>query len=115
MSKDKDWKDRLGVVFSTSDEYSYDYDDNEEEETLDPSEQDLRVFVDRKHRKGKVATLITGFVGTDDDLKELGKALKSKCGTGGSAKDGEIIIQGDNKQKIHDLLKSMGYGVKMKG
>ena len=111
----KDWKDRLGVVFSTSDEYDYSYDDQEEEDTLDPEDQNLYVSLDRKHRKGKTVTLVEGFIGTEEDLKDLGKTLKSKCGTGGSAKDGEIIIQGDKKEKVYDILVSMGYKVKKKG
>lgn len=110
----KDWKDRLGVVFSTNDDYDFDYDDREEE-TLDPGDQNLYVSLDRKRRKGKVVTLVEGFIGTDEDLKDLGKTLKSKCGTGGSAKDGEIIIQGDKKEKVYEILISMGYKVKKKG
>lgn len=110
----KDWKDRLGVVFSTNDDYDFDYDD-QEEETLDPDDQNLYVSLDRKQRKGKVVTLVEGFIGTDEDLKDLGKTLKSKCGTGGSAKDGEIIIQGDKKEKVYEILISMGYKVKKKG
>lgn len=110
-----DWKDRLGVVFSTGDNYDYDYEGQEEEETLDPEDQNLYVSLDRKHRKGKVVTLVEGFIGTEEDLKELGKTLKSKCGTGGSAKDGEIIIQGDKKGKVYEILISMGYRVKKKG
>jgi translation initiation factor 1 len=111
----KDWKDRLGVVFSTSDNYDFDYDDQEEEDTLDPKDQRLYVYADRKQRKGKAVTIVEGFVGLEDDLKELGKTLKTKCGTGGSVKDGEIIIQGDNKKKVYDILIAMGYSVKMKG
>ena len=90
--KDNDWKDRLNVVYSTNPDFNYEVDDDEEQTTLPPSQQRLRVQLDRKNRGGKVVTLITGFVGTEDDLKELGKFLKSKCGVGGSAKDGEIIV-----------------------
>ena len=107
--KDNDWKDRLNVVYSTNPDFNYEMDDEEEQATLQPSQQRLRVQLDRKNRGGKVVTLITGFVGTEDDLKELGKFLKSKCGVGGSAKDGEVIVQGDFKQKVLELLKKEGY------
>ena len=107
--KDNDWKDRLNVVYSTNPDFNYEMDDEEEQATLQPSQQRLRVQLDRKNRGGKVVTLITGFVGTEDDLKELGKFLKSKCGVGGSAKDGEVIVQGDFKQKVLELMKKEGY------
>ncbi len=107
--KDNDWKDRLNVVYSTNPDFNYEMDDEEEQATLQPSQQRLRVQLYRKNRGGKVVTLITGFVGTEDDLKELGKFLKSKCGVGGSAKDGEVIVQGDFKQKVLELLKKEGY------
>ena len=93
--KKNDWKDRLNVVYSTNPDFGYEMDNDEEQVTLDKDKQNLRVSIDKKNRGGKVVTLITGFVGTENDLKELGKLLKSKCGVGGSAKDGEIIIQGD--------------------
>ena len=107
--KNSDWKDRLNVVYSTNPDYNYEMDDDEEQVTLERSQQNLRVQLDRKNRGGKVVTLITGFVGTENDLKDLGKLLKTKCGVGGSAKDGEIIVQGDFKQKIVELLKKEGY------
>lgn len=107
--KNNDWKDRLNVVYSTNPDFSYESDEVEEQETLPREQQNLRVQLDRKNRGGKVVTLITGFVGSDDDLKDLGKLLKSKCGVGGSAKDSEIIVQGDFKQKIVELLKKEGY------
>lgn len=108
-TKNNDWKDRLNVVYSTNPNFQYETGNTEEAETLSPNQQKLRVQLDRKNRGGKVVTLVTGFVGTDDDLKELGRMLKSKCGVGGSAKDGEIIVQGDFKQKVIELLKKEGY------
>lgn len=107
--KNNDWKERLNIVYSTNPDYKYEMNDDEEQTTLPSAQQRLRVQLDRKNRGGKVVTLVTGFVGTDNDLKELGKLLKSKCGVGGSAKDGEIIVQGDFKQRVIDLLKAEGY------
>ena len=108
-------KSKKNIVYSTNPDYNYEYDDESVEETLAPNKQKLRVLLDKKQRKGKVVTLIEGFVGTSDDLKELGKLLKNKCGGGGSAKDGEILIQGDHRDKIMDLLKAEGYQVKRVG
>jgi len=105
----KDWKDRLGVVYSTNPDYEYRKDEAPEEDTLEPGKQKLRVSLDRKQRKGKTVTLITGFVGKEEDLKELGKMLKTKLGVGGSAKDGEIIIQGEFKEKVEAILRQEGY------
>ena len=112
--KKNDWKDRLNVVYSTNPDFGYEMNDDEEQTTLDKGKQNLRVSIDKKNRGGKVVTLITGFAGTDNDLKELGKLLKSKCGVGGSAKDGEIIVQGDFKTKVMELLLKEGY-TKTKG
>ena len=109
MKNNNDWKERLNVVYSTNPNFNYETDDDEEQVTHAPAQQNLRVQLDRKNRGGKVVTLITGFVGTDNDLKDLGKFLKTKCGVGGAAKDGEIIVQGDFKQKILELLKKEGY------
>lgn len=109
MKNNNDWKERLNVVYSTNPNFNYEMDDDEEQVTPTPAQQNLRVQLDRKNRGGKVVTLITGFVGTDNDLKDLGKFLKTKCGVGGAAKDGEIIVQGDFKQKILELLKKEGY------
>ena len=102
-------KNRVGVVFSTNPEFNYEYEDDGAVETLEPSKQKLTVRIDRHARGGKQVTLVTGFVGTDDDLAELGKKLKSRCGVGGSAKDGEIIIQGDLRDKVIELLQADGY------
>lgn len=116
MSDNKNWKNRKGVVYSTHRDYEYDYnDDEEEEETLNPAGQDLRVWLDKKGRGGKQVTLIKGFVGKDSDLKDLAKLLKSKCGTGGSAKDGEVLIQGDFRDKVVSILQDKGYRVKKAG
>jgi len=111
----KDWKDRLGVVYSTSNDFDYEKEEHQEEETLPPQQQKLIVSLDRKNRKGKAVTLITGFVGTEDDLKDLGKFLKTKCGVGGSVKEGEILIQGDHRPKVVELLASKGYKAKRSG
>jgi translation initiation factor 1 len=108
-------KGRTGVVYSTNQDYDYDYEGEFEEETLAPSEQNLKVMLDKKSRGGKQVTLVEGFVGTADDLKDLGKMLKSKCGVGGSAKDGEILIQGDFRAKVLEILQSEGYRAKKVG
>jgi translation initiation factor 1 len=111
MSKKK----KINVVYSTNPDFNYDYDDELEDETLEVSDQLLYVSIDRKHRGGKEVTLIEGFVGTNEDLKDLGKFLKSKCGTGGSVKNGEIIVQGNFRDKVANLLADEGYQVKKKG
>jgi len=111
----KDWKDRLGTVYSTNAEFNYNQTEDEVQDTLPKKEQILYISLDKKNRKGKAVTLVEGFVGKQIDLKDLGKLLKSKCGVGGSTKDGEILIQGDFRDKIIDLLKVSGYKVKRKG
>lgn len=109
---ENDWKKRLGVVFSTNPDFNYEETVDEEPETLEPSKQNLTVSIDRKGRGGKQVTLVTGFVGSSDDLADLGRTLKVKCGVGGSAKDGEITIQGDFRDRVVTLLKDMGYKAK---
>ena len=109
---DNDWKKRLGVVFSTDSNFNYEEETEDEPQTLEPSKQNLIVSIDRKGRAGKQVTLVTGFVGTSDDLADLGRVLKVKCGVGGSAKDGEITIQGDFRERVVTLLKDMGYKAK---
>lgn len=108
----KDWKDRLGIVYSTNPDFQYEHNQDEEPDTPSPEQQLLRVRIDRKQRKGKAVTLITGFIGREDDLKALGKKLKIKCGVGGSVKEGEIIIQGEWIDKVKEILRSDGYTVK---
>lgn len=108
-------KKRIDIVYSTNPDYAYEHEEEQYDETLPPQQQNLRVMLDKKMRKGKVVTLVTGFVGDPDDLKDLGKELKQKCGTGGSAKDGEIIVQGDFKAKVLEALLKMGYKAKPVG
>ena len=106
-------KNRKGVMYSTNPDFDYEY-ENEEQETLVNNEQQLKVCID-KHRAGKVAVVIKNFIGTTEDLKTLGKTLKSKCGVGGSAKNGEIIIQGNVRGKVMEILKKEGYNYKRVG
>jgi translation initiation factor 1 len=104
-----DWKKRLDIVYSTNPDYHYNKDNEEVTDTIPKGKQPLRISLDKRNRKGKAVTLITGFSGTDDDLQELGKMLKMKCGVGGSAKEGEIIVQGDHRTKVLDILQKEGY------
>jgi len=109
-----DWKKRDGVVYSTN--VNYDFTDHEDQEnTPSPHNQNLRVQLDKKSRGGKQVTLVSGFVGREDDLKALGKLLQNKCGVGGSAKNGEILIQGDHRDTVLELLKNSGYKAKKSG
>lgn len=107
--KNNDWKERLNVVYSTNPDFKYESAEEEVVETPDKKQQKLRVSIEKKGRGGKTVTLVNGFRGTEDDLKELGKLLKTRCGVGGSVKEGEIIIQGEFKQRIIELLKAEGY------
>jgi len=112
MSK-KSRKNRVDVVYSTNPDFEYDYNEEEELKTKDLSKQKLKVYLDTKaKKKGKQATLVNGFVGTENDLKDLGKLLKTKCAVGGSVKDGEILIQGDFRDKILEILTKEGYNAK---
>ena len=106
-------KNKIGVMYSTNPNYDFEFE--QEEETLTPENQYLEVWIDKKHRGGKVATLVKGFIGSEADLKGLGKLLKSKCGVGGSAKDGEIIIQGNMREKVMEILEKEGYNYKKVG
>ena len=109
---ENDWKHRLGVVYSTNPDFRYDTEAEPEVRTPEPSGQKLIVRIDRRHRAGKQVTLIEGFVGSQDDLAALAKTLKTRCGVGGTAKDGEITIQGDLRDKVTALLQEMGYNAK---
>ena len=109
---ENDWKARLGVVYSTNPDFQYQTEGEAEEETLPPGKQRLIVGIDRRNRGGKQVTLVSGFVGKADDLKELGRTLKTKLGVGGSAKEGEITIQGDFRDKVVSILQQMGYQAK---
>ncbi len=104
-----------GVVFSTDPDFQLPHDDQDDAETLAPKDQLLYVSLDRKQRGGKTVTLVEGFVGVEVDLLELGKLLKNKCGVGGNVKEGVILIQGEHKQKIANILQDAGYKVKLKG
>ncbi len=115
MSKKNDWKKREGIVYSTENSFDYSYQQNQQAKTLPSQQQNLRAMLDKSGRAGKQVTLVTGFIGTSDDLETLGKLLKSKCGVGGSVKDGEILIQGDVRDKVVQILIKEGYKAKRIG
>ncbi|HVF96768.1 MAG TPA: translation initiation factor [Flavisolibacter sp.] len=105
----KNKSDKHGFVYSTDPNFGFEHEEEKSAETLPPQQQKLRVRLDTKHRGGKAVTLVEGFVGTEEDLQTLGKALKNFCGTGGSAKEAEVIIQGDQRDKVMQWLQKNGY------
>jgi len=115
MAKKNDWKDREGVVYSTSQDYQYEHSGNSESDTLPAQQQNLKVMLDKNGRAGKQVTLVTGFVGKAEDLELLTKLLKTKCGVGGSSKNGEIILQGDLRDKVVQALIKERYKAKRVG
>lgn len=112
---ENDWKKRLGMVYSTNPDFSFGEGKDSEQETLPPQQQHLIVSLDKKKRQGKKVTLVSGFVGKEEDVKALGKKLKTKCGVGGSVKDMEILIQGDFRSRLVEILQQDGYKVKRSG
>jgi translation initiation factor 1 len=115
MAKKNDWKKRDGIVYSTESDFGYSYQGEGEQATLAAQHQNLKVGLDKSGRAGKQVTLVSGFVGAPKDLESLGKLLKSKCGTGGSVKAGEILIQGDFRDKVVQALQAEGYKVRRVG
>ncbi len=115
MSKKNDWKNRDGVVYSTSSDFQFQYKQQSDQATLPPQQQNLKVQLDKSGRAGKQVTLVTGFIGRTEDIEVLTKLLKTKCGVGGSVKEREILIQGDMKNKILELLIKEGYKAKSMG
>ncbi len=103
-----------GIMYSTNSSFEF-AKETEETDTPKNQQQDLRIMLDKKNRGGKAVTLVTGFLGKDDDLQTLGKMLKTKCGVGGSVKDGEILIQGDVRDKVLQILLKEGYKAKKAG
>jgi translation initiation factor 1 len=113
--KNNDWKKRDGMVYSTNSDFEFSYGQNDEAQTLPPQQQNLRVQLDKSGRAGKQVTLVTGFIGTAADLETLTKLIKTKCGVGGSQKDGEVVIQGDVRDKVVQILQKEGYKAKRIG
>ena len=113
--KNNDWKKRDGMVYSTNSDFEFSYQQDDEAQTLPPQQQNLRVQLDKSGRAGKQVTLVTGFIGTAADLDTLTKLIKTKCGVGGSQKDGEVLIQGDVRDKVVQLLQKEGYKAKRIG
>jgi len=111
----KDWKERLGMVYSTNPNYQFEKEEEDSQDTLVPKQQKLIVSLDKRNRKGKAVTLISGFIGQPDDLEQLGKLLKTKCGVGGTVKGGNILIQGDFRDKVVAILHGEGYQAKRSG
>lgn len=110
-----DWKARLGMVYYTDPDFNYDTGDTPEADTPPPARQELRVWLDRRQRAGKAVTVVRGFVGRADDLEALGRMLKTRCGVGGAVKEGEILIQGDHRDRVVELLLKAGYRCKKAG
>lgn len=115
MAKKNDWKRREGIVYSTGSDFSYSYEGTGEAATLPPQQQNLKVALDKSGRAGKQVTLVSGFVGSQADLDSLSRFLKSRCGVGGSAKDGNVLIQGDLRDKVVQILLGEGYKAKRVG
>lgn len=116
MSNQQNRKSREGIVYSTADSFEYNYNsEDQNRETIKPGQQNLKVLLDKKLRSGKKVTLVSGFIGSEDDLKELGKKLKSKCGVGGTVKEGEIMIQGDFRDRLLEILLAEGFKAKKVG
>jgi translation initiation factor 1 len=104
-----DWKDKLKFAYSTNPDYKPESETQEEISAIEPSKQNLRIWLEKKNRGGKIVSIISGYEGSDEELKELGRLIKSKCGVGGSVKDGEILIQGDFRDRILNILNELGY------
>ena len=115
MAKKNEWKNRDGIVYSTNQEFNFEYSGGEEVITLPAQQQNLKVILDKNQRAGKQVTLVMGFIGKAEDLESLTKLLKTKCGVGGSSKNGEIILQGDLRDKIVQALTKEGYKAKRIG